>query len=274
MSYAMYELSVADEFGNSAAVFINKLQYWLSRSKNKRDGKTWVFNSYEDWSKQLGISARTVQRVVKLLKEKGVIEVGCFNGVKWNRTQWYTLTEKWMKKISHVVHNHLDTVSKSMTSNSKTGKKECMNKQSTTAAEVLEKFKAKAVTPPEIADNPTLGQAERYWRQMYRVKYDMMLPPLTMKRVGQLKLILKRAEGKGGIVLRHALSSWPSCRAKIPHMTPDRPDIGNILTNLDVVLNWALKRQDDVQLIAKPVEVNQYEVVKPKVKDKPIWLEE
>ena len=42
-------------YGVSEALFIQQLWYWQSQNRNMHDNESWVFNTYEAWSEQLGI---------------------------------------------------------------------------------------------------------------------------------------------------------------------------------------------------------------------------
>lgn len=62
-------------FGAEPAIFIQQLHYWVQKSHNLDDqGVRWVYNSYEDWLRQIPMSARTIRRVVKQLRDElGII---------------------------------------------------------------------------------------------------------------------------------------------------------------------------------------------------------
>ena len=60
--------------GLNEAVFLQQLHYWNGRTKNIRDGKKWVYKTFEEWQKEMPfLSIRTLKRVVKNLKEQELI---------------------------------------------------------------------------------------------------------------------------------------------------------------------------------------------------------
>ena len=83
---------LADIYGLNEAIFIQQLHYWLNRKPHYVEERGWVYNSYESWHTQLPFwSIKTIQRIVKNLIEKNIIEVSNFNKLGYDRTLWYTL---------------------------------------------------------------------------------------------------------------------------------------------------------------------------------------
>jgi hypothetical protein len=89
------EFHIAQKVGHKAALLFEKIRYWTTTSAGKViDGKRWIYNTYKEWSDQLKIPIRTLQRYVQKLKEEGLILVGNFNKKKSDRTNWYTVSEE------------------------------------------------------------------------------------------------------------------------------------------------------------------------------------
>jgi len=87
-----FEGALALKIGLNESIFLNLLNYWLQRSKNCKDDKIWVFNTLSKWCEQLPIfSERTLQRLIKKLKNSGIIEVQKHDKNRFNRTNWYTI---------------------------------------------------------------------------------------------------------------------------------------------------------------------------------------
>jgi len=84
--------TLAEKVGLNEAIFLQQLHYWLSKSEHVYDGRHWVYNSMENWRKQLPIiSASTIRRIVKKLEKEKIIITGNFNRYKMDRTKWYTI---------------------------------------------------------------------------------------------------------------------------------------------------------------------------------------
>lgn len=47
------EPTLAVQIGLNESIFLKQLHYWIKKSKNHRNGKKWVFNTLEQWQKQL-----------------------------------------------------------------------------------------------------------------------------------------------------------------------------------------------------------------------------
>jgi hypothetical protein len=86
--------SLAKAIGLNEAIFLQQLHYWLQGKSGKaRDGRLWVYNTYEEWAEQLPFwSIRTIRRIVGDLESRGlVISTSEYNTQKMDRTKWYSL---------------------------------------------------------------------------------------------------------------------------------------------------------------------------------------
>lgn len=74
--------------------FLKQLAYWSLNSKDygvKLDGKTWIYNTYEQWAEQLHLSVSTVRRTIKTLDDLGFISLDYLSSNKRNRTLYYSI---------------------------------------------------------------------------------------------------------------------------------------------------------------------------------------
>lgn len=85
--------SLACRVGLNRAMFLQQLHYWLEKSGHERDGKKWVFNTYEEWHEQFPFwSAEAIRKIVSQLEDKGLIETtDRYNKRATDRTKWYTI---------------------------------------------------------------------------------------------------------------------------------------------------------------------------------------
>jgi len=84
--------TLVEKVGLNEAIFLQQLHYWLKKSEHVHDGRRWVYNTFENWHKQLPFwSVRTIRRIVKKLEDQGLIITGNFNRYKIDRTKWYTI---------------------------------------------------------------------------------------------------------------------------------------------------------------------------------------
>jgi len=74
--------------------FLKQLAYWSLNKKNyglKIGGKTWIYNTYEQWANQLHVSISTVRRTIKSLHDLNFISLDYLSTNKRNRTLYYSI---------------------------------------------------------------------------------------------------------------------------------------------------------------------------------------
>lgn len=92
----VFDKDHAEKYGVNGAIFLSYLFYWLGvnrdANRNYRDGKFWTYNSMAALKKIFPFwSDKQIRTTIKKLKEQGAIDVGCYNKMPFDRTQWYTL---------------------------------------------------------------------------------------------------------------------------------------------------------------------------------------
>jgi len=93
--------------GPSRAIALQQIHYWCEKSKDFAnpsehfiDGKWWVYNTYQEWTKQFAIgSERTVRRTLKDLEAKGLLLVGNHNRNKSIQTNWYAINHEKLDEL-------------------------------------------------------------------------------------------------------------------------------------------------------------------------------
>ena len=95
-----FDVEDAMRYGVEKAVVLSNIRFWLNNNKNKdlttvkHDGYYWMYNTAKDMSSVLPYFTQSkVQRLLKQLEDDGVLIVGNYNKVKYDRTKWYTLSE-------------------------------------------------------------------------------------------------------------------------------------------------------------------------------------
>ena len=94
-----FNLEIAIKYGQQNATFLNNIAYWTEKKmKSKTDfheGKYWIYNSYESWSLLFPYwSISKIKRIIKSCLKNDLIVVKKFNKVKFDKTNWYSLTNK------------------------------------------------------------------------------------------------------------------------------------------------------------------------------------
>ncbi|MEH7388616.1 DnaD domain protein [Bacillus sp. JJ1521] len=83
--------TLAKKIGRSASVVLQQIHYWLQRSKNIRQGRKWIYITYDELAKQIQVSNSTVRRAILKLENNGFLDAGNFNKMKMDHTKWYSI---------------------------------------------------------------------------------------------------------------------------------------------------------------------------------------
>lgn len=81
-------------FGDNKAKFLCLLHQWQENERS--NGKIWrdlkfTYNPAWKWAEQIGCSERTIQRIIKFFKDKGILLVEKLNSCKWIKTNYFYL---------------------------------------------------------------------------------------------------------------------------------------------------------------------------------------
>lgn len=98
MIYAFDE-DVAKTVGVEAAVVLDKLAWWIRQNEangtNYHEGKYWTYNSAKAMEKMFPFfNMWKIGRITKKLVDEGYLLTGKFNKLPFDKTLWYTLSEK------------------------------------------------------------------------------------------------------------------------------------------------------------------------------------
>lgn len=84
--------SLANTVGLNEAIILQQLHYWLGISTNRKEGETWVYNTYDDWHEQFPFwSVSTIRRTITKLEKQKLIIIGKFNKLAIDNTKWYRI---------------------------------------------------------------------------------------------------------------------------------------------------------------------------------------
>lgn len=84
---------LAKAIGLNEAIVLQQVHYWLGASKTFRDGKPWVYNTFDAWQQENFYfwSISTVKRTVASLEDRGLLVSRKFGKGKGDHTKWYTI---------------------------------------------------------------------------------------------------------------------------------------------------------------------------------------
>lgn len=92
--------SLAAAIGLNEAIAVQQLHYWLNKTDFCLDGRRWVYNTMQEWHKQLFFwSLKTVDRTFKNLIQLGIVLVANYNRNKIDKTLWYSIDYDVLTKL-------------------------------------------------------------------------------------------------------------------------------------------------------------------------------
>ncbi len=83
--------SLVRELGIAEAAISQQLHYWAQRATHEHDGHWWVAKTYQDWSDEIGITAKVARNACDRLRKAGVLVAIANPDDPHNRTQWWRL---------------------------------------------------------------------------------------------------------------------------------------------------------------------------------------
>ncbi len=97
------------DYDLDTAVFLDTIAYWLKKnaankqSHNFHEGRYWTYNSLDAYTKLFpGWSKDTIRRVIRNCVKNDLLIVGNFNRKGYDRTGWYSLTDKAILYYPHL----------------------------------------------------------------------------------------------------------------------------------------------------------------------------
>lgn len=93
---------LATEIGLNEAIFVQQLHYWLTgKSAKERDGRRWVYNTYEGWQENFPFwSVSTIRRTINSCIKQNFIITGNYNKLGIDKTKWYSINYEEINRVS------------------------------------------------------------------------------------------------------------------------------------------------------------------------------
>lgn len=93
------DINIAQLVGTNAALILENLAYWCehnaANNANLHDGHYWTYNSTKAFAELFPyMTVNVIRTALKKLKDADLILTGNYNKSAYDRTMWYTLTEK------------------------------------------------------------------------------------------------------------------------------------------------------------------------------------
>ena len=93
---------LAEEIGVNEAIMVQQIHYWLmGKSAKKRDGKFWIYNTYDSWQEQFPFwSVSTIRRTVSSLQKQELIFIANYNKLGFDKTKWYSINYDKIEQVN------------------------------------------------------------------------------------------------------------------------------------------------------------------------------
>ena len=110
MKKHILDVGVAQLVGTNAALILENIAYWCehnaANNSNLHDGHYWTYNSTKAFGELFPyMTINVIRASLKKLKDNGLILTGNYNKSAYDRTMWYTLTEKAETMLDVNVHS-------------------------------------------------------------------------------------------------------------------------------------------------------------------------
>ena len=94
-----FNVNLASKYGILEAILIQNIYYWTLKNKANdkhfHDGYYWTYNSIKAFGELFPyVSERQIQNALKKIKELGIIITNNFNTSPYDKTLWYTISNK------------------------------------------------------------------------------------------------------------------------------------------------------------------------------------
>ena len=115
----VFDGDIANEVGPNAAVLFFNLAWWVKKNEENNnhyhDGCFWTYNSMKAFSNMFPYMTRNqIETALSKLKANGYIKTGNYNGAGFDRTLWYSLTEK-----GEICHGNISNTSEKSETNTR-----------------------------------------------------------------------------------------------------------------------------------------------------------
>lgn len=94
-----FDIEIAEAYGLNEAIILNNIRFWVIHNEangtNFHDGRFWTYNSMKAFEKLFPyMKPFAIRTALKSLEENGLIITGNYNKSSYDRTKWYTLSDK------------------------------------------------------------------------------------------------------------------------------------------------------------------------------------
>lgn len=94
-----FDVEIAEKYGVNAAIILYNFNFWIEKNKademNCYDGNYWTYASKKSLSASFPyLTERQIRTALDKLREDGILVAGNYNKNPYDKTNWYSITEK------------------------------------------------------------------------------------------------------------------------------------------------------------------------------------
>ena len=106
MAKHSFETGLAKKYGIAEALLLSYFDHWIKAAKLRKDtekfheGRYWTYASTRELARVFDyLSDPTLRRAVNHLVKENLLIKGSFNKFAWDKTTWYSLTDKYYQEV-------------------------------------------------------------------------------------------------------------------------------------------------------------------------------
>jgi len=188
-----FNTEAAQLYGVDGAIMLHHLAFWVYRNKlnqkNEIDGHTWTWNSASAFTEIFPFwKDNQIRRILTNLEKDGAIISAVHNRARWDRTKWYTITEK----VQQFYQFHKSEHASKEIVKSKSKKKKMDVKKSKHQYQIVTSDKTQIVYPYEEKE------FENIWNLWKQDRSNRKIKKYT--KVGEQTALKKLQDESGGDV--------------------------------------------------------------------------
>lgn len=233
-------------FNRGEVLFIESIRYFLNNPNIGvlKDGRKWIYNSFENLAEHMNYSTRQLRRIVSSLTKKGILLTGKFSCGRYYRTNYYSLNEEKIRELlgsfgdNNKCQNVLNLADKMSSTITKNTNLDLINKsERKITSPTSQNYIKKEIVNPDAGSNQltktetdvqiprtTTNDMFKIWKEWFPNSEDVLTKDLSRMLVAAFKRKFECNLGKWKHYLRKIESS--------SYLTSEK---------FELTLKWALK---------------------------------
>lgn len=245
-----FDVRVAVEYGVTEAILLNNIFFWVEKNKANEqgfhDGRYWTYNTVKAFVALFPyLTGKQVRNALNKLKREGLVVTGNYSENQYDRTLWYSLTDKAYMLLdpkSPICPTGQMELPEKANQFAQKGKSICPTGQ------IYYYTNSKPDNKPNIEEAPKgkINYAEFVW--LTELEYEALQKRLGSKEaVNECITILDNYKGSNGkeyVSDYRAILSWVIDRYKERHTDDKKKASNNVAgTTLEVLARMRAKKE-------------------------------